>query len=178
MKEETKKHLKSGVAVVTFMVLYTAAIVLGVKADEKKNNTSAHVGALIEEPSFVEDYEIPSLSREDSLILMATSLAIIETKCQNLTSSCGRFVGYLQMSSYWVDFCNKQIGHKMFNYKDRGDWNCCVAMFNIIMDTLNPQLDMDRTIDIWNKYCPKSYRRQAKIYYEFLLQTLAIIDED
>lgn len=178
MTEETKSHLKSGVAVVTFLALYTAVIILGVKVDEKQDKIEQLTETTITEPSVPEEYITPSLSREDSITLMATSLAIIESKCQNVTSSCGQFVGYLQMHSWLVDFCNRQINHQAFTYKDREDWNCCLAMFTIIMDTLNPELDIDRTIDIWNKYCPKAYRRQVKIYYEFLLQTLAIMDEE
>lgn len=109
------------------------------------------------------------LFREDSLVAMATAFAIVETKCQNLTSDCGKYVGYLQMSTPLVDFVNDELGRKVFSYEDRGDWQCCLVMFSVIMDVKNPDLDIDTAVDIWNKHCPKTYRRQVKIYYEFLL---------
>ena len=110
------------------------------------------------------------LSRSDTIIIMATAFAMQETKCHNIDSPDGKYVGYLQMSEIAVREVNRILGEDMFTYEDRHNWECCVAMFGVIMEDKNPTLDIDKAIDIWNKRCPKVYRNQVKTYYKFLLE--------
>lgn len=118
------------------------------------------------------------LTRGDSILAMAMALTLQETKCHNIASKNGQFCGYLQMSEILVREANKILGKNMFTYNDRYDWNSCVAMFTILMEDKNPDLDLDRTIEIWNKYCPNAYKNQVKIYYEFLLMIFSNLTDE
>ena len=107
--------------------------------------------------------------REDSILCMATAFAIQETKCNDVASPCGKYVGYLQMSEQIVKECNRIVGKNLYKPEDRHDWETNIEMFTVIMERHNPELDIDRAIDIWNKYCPHAYRKAVKNYYKFLL---------
>lgn len=109
------------------------------------------------------------ICREDSIMYMAIAIAIQETRCNDVSSPCGKYVGYLQMSEQLVNKCNEILGKKIYSMYDRHDWECNLAMFTILMDKYNPSLDIDTAIDFWNLYCPKSYRKAVKNYYKFLL---------
>lgn len=126
-----------------------------------------------QEPIVQQEYIYEDISRSDSLCLMATAFAIIESKCQDVTSPDNKYVGYLQMSEILVREVNnilKEQGSDVrFTYDDRHDWQCDLTMFSIIMEKHNPTLDINRAIDIWNRRCHHVYRNQVKIYYQFLV---------
>lgn len=126
-----------------------------------------------QEPIVQQEYIYEDISRSDSICLMATAFAIIESKCQDVTSPDNKYVGYLQMSEILVREVNnilKEQGSDVrFTYDDRHDWQCNLTMFSIVMEKHNPTLDIDRAVDIWNKRCHHVYRNQVKIYYQFLV---------
>lgn len=134
-----------------------------------------------QEPIIQQEYIYEDISRSDSLCLMATAFAIIESKCQDVTSPDNKYVGYLQMSEILVREVNnilKEQGSDVrFTYDDRHDWQCNLTMFSIIMEKHNPTLDIDKAIDIWNKNCHHVYRNQVKIYYQFLIDNYLIQNE-
>jgi len=127
------------------------------------------------EPVIQTEYVYEDISRSDSLCLMATAFAIIESKCQDVTCNTTEtdYVGYLQMSRILVREVNnileEQGSDVRFTYDDRHDWQCNLTMFSIIMEKHNPTLDIDKAIDIWNRRCHHVYRNQVKIYYQFLV---------
>jgi len=152
-----------------FQVIIVLLLIINICITAKILNKEDIIAEEIEE---VEEVAEPILSREDTIVAMSVAFAIQETKCQDLTSSDGKYVGYLQMSEILIREVNNILGKKIFSYNDRHDWNCCIAMFSIIMDDKNPELDINKAIDIWNKYCPAVYRKSVIIYYEFMLKIL------
>lgn len=162
-KDKRQENIWSAVLIILTLIF---GLLLGFFYDKTEAQTTNEI-VYIEVP--IQDTTQCYLNRSDSIIIMATAISIIETKCQDLTSKNGLFVGYLQMSSGLVDKANKILGRKQFTYNDRHDWSSCVAMFAVLMDDMNPTLDIDRTIDIWNRYCHSVYRKQVKTYYKFLL---------
>lgn len=169
--EQIISDLKTSVSVLSIicivLIIALAVVVSKKSASAEKQEITA------EEIEYFE--EAAELTHNDSLTMMAVAFAIQETKCQNISSPDGKYVGYLQMSEILVRETNNIIGKKLYSYEDRRDWNCCLAMFATIMDSKNPQLDIDAAIDIWNKNCPHLYRKQVKIYYDFMLEIAAII---
>ena len=159
------------VGCILFFMLYTISF-FKYKALEKS--------VITEESIVVTDTICQDISRSDSLCLMAIAFSIQETKCQDLTSSDGKYVGYLQMSEILVREVNNilkaQNSNVRFNYNDRHDWQSNLSMFAIIMEKHNPTLDIDRAVDIWNKKCFNIYRNQVKIYYQFLIDNITNID--
>ena len=127
---------------------------------------------LPQEEFLTEEEEISEeLTRSDSIVCMAIAFAIQETKCNDLVSPCGNYVGYLQMSEILVREVNNILGKQVYTYDDRRDWASCIAMLSVIMESKNPTLDIEKAIDIWNLYCPNAYRNAVRNYYRFLLNT-------
>ena len=150
------------------VIILALLICIFYKTSKSKQSTQ-------EEIEIIEDTisDTLSISREDTLIAMAKALAIQETKCHNIVSADGRYAGYLQISESMVKEANNILGYECYHTNDyiddRMDWYGSLAIMTTIMDKHNPELDIDRAINIWNKYCPTTYRKQVKTYYEFLL---------
>ena len=170
--EQIISDLKTSIGILAILciaLIIGLSVALSKKSDVPAERQEMTIGD-------IESYEdFAELTHNDSLTMMAVAFAIQETKCQNISSPDGKYVGYLQMSEILVRETNNILGKKLYSYDDRRDWNCCLAMFATIMDSKNPQLDIDAAIDIWNKNCPHLYRKQVKIYYGFMLEIAAII---
>lgn len=104
-------------------------------------------------------------STQDTLDAMIKAFAKQESgfNC-NAVSPCGRYVGYLQIGEIMVDEANRIIGdgEEVFYYDERYSQYISSEIFNIVMLHHNPDLDIDKAIDIWNPNCPKSYRDNIK----------------
>ncbi len=80
------------------------------------------------------------------------SIAYIESRHNpNIVSTNGLYVGYLQISKVAVDECNRLIGYKKYNYRDRYDKDKSIEMFHIIQNYYNPNQDINLAIRIWNE---------------------------
>ena len=114
-----------------------------------------------------------TLTREDTLTAMFNAFVMQESEGDVLAvSPCGMYVGCIQMSKIMVREANRLIGDSIYSYDDRIDPDCSFGMFMAVMNGRNPNLDIDRAIDLWNVRCPDEYRNNVKAYYhENLLRT-------
>ena len=109
---------------------------------------------------------IPQMSREDTINAMALAFAQQESQFNHTAvSPCGKWVGCLQLSEIMVREANRIVGFDCFNYNDRYDRQGSYAIFKIVQQHHNPNLEIDRAIDIWNRYCPLEYRNNVKKYF-------------
>jgi hypothetical protein len=107
-----------------------------------------------------------TLTREDTLTAMFNAFVMQESKGDVLAvSPYGMYVGCLQISKIMVREANRLIGDSIYSYNDRLDPDCCLGMFMAVMNGRNPNLDIDRAIDLWNIRCPDDYRNNVKTYY-------------
>ena len=111
----------------------------------------------------------PILTREDTINAMAWAFARQESNFNHTAvSPCGRWVGCLQISKICVAEANRIVGFKCFfdgsegYIDDRLDRQGSYAIFKIIQEHHNPDLNLDKAIDIWNRKCPDSYRNNIK----------------
>lgn len=112
----------------------------------------------------------PTLSWIDSVELMAEAFAIQESRCTtDAVSPDGLYVGCLQISKIMVREANRLLGEDLYSYDDRYNPDYSVAMFKVVMEHRNPELSVDRAVDIWNKNCPASYRQNVHHYYDSLM---------
>lgn len=79
-------------------------------------------------------------------------------------SSCGRWVGYLQISKGMVQECNRILGKNKFTYQDRYDKNKSIEMFYIFQNKYNPNGDIELAIRMWNGGTGFSYRGTNRYY--------------
>lgn len=112
----------------------------------------------------------PSLSWIDSVELMAEAFAIQESRCTpDAVSPDGKYVGCLQISKIMVREANRLLGEDLYSYDDRYKQDYSVAVFKVVMEHRNPELSVDRAIELWNKYAPLSYRNNVHHYYDSLM---------
>lgn len=112
----------------------------------------------------------PTLSWIDSVELMSEAFAIQESRCTpDAVSPDGKYVGCLQISKIMAREANRLLGEDLYSYDDRYNPDYSVAMFKVVMEHRNPELSVDRAVDIWNKNCPASYRRNIHHYYDSLM---------
>lgn len=110
----------------------------------------------------------------DSLLALATAFAIQESELkEDSVSPCGNYVGCLQISVIMVAEANRLLGYVQYvttaDRDDRLDKYNSLEIFRIVQSHHNPDLDVDKAIDIWNKNAPRQYRENVKYYYEQLL---------
>ena len=128
-----------------------------------------------ETPTVAEIDQIePILTREDTINAMAMAFARQESNFDHTAvSPCGRWVGCLQLSKIMVAEANRIVGFQCFyaddDWDDRYDRQGSYAIFKIVQNYRNPNLDIDRAIDIWNSHCPTTYRENVKKYYQYNL---------
>lgn len=108
----------------------------------------------------------PVMTREDTINAMAMAFAKQESGFNHLAvSPCGQWVGCLQLSEIMVREANRIVGFGCFNYDDRYDRQGSYAIFKIVQQHHNKNLDIDRAIDLWNPHCNASYRENVKKYF-------------
>ena len=85
----------------------------------------------------------------------------------NIVSRCGRYVGYLQISTVLVNQCNKIAGYKKYTYKDRYDKQKSIDMFIDYQEHFNPEGNMEKAIRLWNSGDINCMKRKAatEAYY-------------
>lgn len=117
------------------------------------------------------------LSREDTIVALAASFALQESNMNHkAVSPHGKHVGCLQISKVCVAEANRILGGQLFYdgsegyIDDRLDRQGSYAIFKTIQLHYNPELDVDKAVDIWNKKAPNIYRDNIKRnYYKALI---------
>ena len=131
----------------------------------------------VDDSSTYENTDEEELSRHDTIWLMAQAFSIQESR-ENpyVVSKCGRYVGCLQISKVMLREANRILGEKRYTHGDnetedhRLSKKHSYEIFRIIMERHNPDLNMDRAVDIWNKNAPDSYRNNVKNNFYRLLE--------
>ena len=119
--------------------------------------------------AFLQEMEY-TLTREDTINAMAMAFAKQESQFNHTAvSPCGRWVGCLQLSKIMVQEANRIVGFDCFNYNDRYDRQGSYAIFKIVQERHNPNLEIDRAIDVWNPGCGSDYRGSVKKYFNYNL---------
>lgn len=114
------------------------------------------------------DTTVKQLSREDTIVALATAFVAQESNYNSTAvSPCGQWVGCLQLSEIMVREANRIVGFECFYPEDRYDRQGSYAIFKIVQEYHNPNLKIDRAIDIWNPKCPASYRNNVKKYFAY-----------
>lgn len=95
----------------------------------------------------------------------------------NAVSSCGRYVGYLQISKILVRQCNIIAGYQKYNYNDRFSIEKSVNMFIEYQEHFNPEGNMEKAIRLWNSGDLKCMQRKAKTerYYQKVMKRYNLI---
>lgn len=76
-------------------------------------------------------------------------------------------VGLLQIRPIMVRQANMIVGEELYELFDREDSLVSLGIFHTVMSELNPSLDVDKAIDIWNPNASREYRNCIKsVYYE------------
>lgn len=114
----------------------------------------------------------PTLDRVDTLTAMFNAFVRQESNGNALAvSPCGRYVGCLQISEIMVREANRVIGEDIYTHDDRYDEGCSFGIFMAVQNHHNPDLDIDRAIEIWNPRRPEAYTSNIKTYYAENLST-------
>lgn len=74
-------------------------------------------------------------------------------------------VGLLQIRPIMVRQANQIVGEELYELSDREDSLVSLGIFHTVMSELNPELDVDKAIDIWNPNATQSYRNLIKAIY-------------
>lgn len=142
----------------TIFAAFVALLTVGCDnytADEKETITD----------TFPQEMEY-TLTREDTINAMALAFAQQESQFNHTAvSPCGQWVGCLQLSEIMVREANRIVGFDCFNYNDRYDRQGSYAIFKIVQEYHNRNLEIDRAIDIWNPGCWRHYREAVKKYF-------------
>ena len=75
-------------------------------------------------------------------------------------------VGLLQIRPIMIRQANMIVGEDIYTLSDRHDSIMSIAIFHTVMSELNPTLDIDRAIEIWNPNATRGYRNLIKAIYK------------
>lgn len=163
-----RKNSKSS-NVMAFIVVAVAFIVLalpGTKLETVEVTPPPHDNVVV----IIDTVDVARLSREDTINAMAMAFAQQESNFDHrAVSPCGRWIGCLQMSKIMVREANRIVGFDCFNYNDRYDRKGSYAIFKIVQERHNPNLEIDKAIDVWNPGCGSDYRGSVKKYFKYNL---------
>lgn len=110
--------------------------------------------------------ETRAKDRIDTIFAMADAFAMQESRMiEDAVSPCGKYVGCLQISEIMVREANRVLGEGLYSYSDRYDAGCSYGMFKAVMEHHNPNLDIDKAINLWNEHAPQQYRDNVKAYF-------------
>ena len=122
--------------------------------------------------TFIEPTQ-PRFTREDTVRAMAMAFAMQESKCTEMAvSPCGKYVGCLQISEIMTREANRVQNKEQFTYDDRYKKMDSFKIFYAVMEYHNPELNIDRAVDVWNVNCPDVYRNNVKANYNLLLEDI------
>ncbi len=87
-------------------------------------------------------------------------------------SSCGRYVGYLQISKIMVRQCNIIAGYEKYTYDDRYSIEKSISMFIEYQEHFNSKGGIERAIRLWNSGDLKCMQRKQKTdgYYNRVMK--------
>lgn len=103
----------------------------------------------------------------DTLWAMAEAFAWVESRGDHMAyNEKEDAVGLLQIRPIMVREANRLLGEEAFTMADRWEPMESIDIFCTVMEHLNPTLDIDKAIDIWNPRCPESYREAVKQEYK------------
>lgn len=74
-------------------------------------------------------------------------------------------VGLLLIRPIMIRQANQIVGEELYELSDREDSLVSLGIFHLVMSELNPTLDVDKAIDIWNPNASKEYRNLIKAIY-------------
>lgn len=113
-----------------------------------------------------ERQDVPEVSEPtaaDTLWTMAEAFAWVESRGDHMAyNEKEDAVGLLQIRPIMVREANRLLGEEAFILADRWEPLESIDIFCTVMEHLNPTLDIDRAIDIWNPRCPTAYRQSVK----------------
>lgn len=102
----------------------------------------------------------------DAYYRLAHAFAVVESN--NNPKAINRkenAVGLLQIRPIMIRQANQIVGEDLYELSDREDSLVSLGIFHTVMSELNPSLDIDRAIDIWNPNATQSYRNLIKAIY-------------
>lgn len=156
---ERKNKQSNGLMVFSVILALTATIFLALPRETVVEVKPPQLDTIIYD-------SIPQMSREDTINAMALAFAQQESQFNHTAvSPCGQWVGCLQLSEIMVREANRIVGFDCFNYNDRYDRQGSYAIFKIVQEYHNRNLEIDRAIDIWNPGCGRHYRESVKKYF-------------
>lgn len=107
------------------------------------------------------------------------AISYVESRCNpKAVSSCGRWVGYLQISKGLVTGCNRILGYKKYTFNDRYDKDKSIEMFYIFQNKYNPTGDIELGIRMWNGGPGYSKKKTNAYYNKVMKKYKEIIKED
>lgn len=110
--------------------------------------------------------ETRAKERIDTIFAMADAFAMQESRMtEDAVSPCGKYVGCLQISEIMVREANRVLDEELYSYNDRYDAGCSYGMFKAVMEYHNPNLDIEKAINLWNEHAPQPYRDNVKAYF-------------
>lgn len=125
------------------------------------------------DPSEMSDKSDPSLDTTidltdewEACYRLAHAFAVVESndnpKAVNHRENA---VGLLQIRPIMVRQANQIVGEDIYELSDREDSLVSLGIFHTVMSELNPTLDVDRAIEIWNPNASTEYRNLVKAVY-------------
>ena len=119
-----------------------------------------------EKETITDTFTKETRDRIDTIFAMADAFAMQESRMtEDAVSPCGKYVGCLQISKIMVREANRVLGEELYSYSDRYDAGCSYGMFKAVMEYHNPNLDIEKAINLWNGHAPQSYRDNVKAYF-------------
>lgn len=170
VKENTRKRKEQCWLILLDILLVVAILVL------LWTNISSHKEIIsLEKQLEQEEYSEHFINKSDTLTAMIVAFATQESRfIETAKSFDGKYQGCLQIGTILVDDVNRILDTNKYSYKDRLSIDKSIEMFKIMNDYYNPSLDIDKAVNIWNRYCPTSYRNNVKRVYD---NTLFAINE-
>lgn len=109
------------------------------------------------------DTTIDPSTEWESCYKLAYAFAIVESnnnpKAINHRENA---VGLLQIRPIMIRQANQIVGEDLYELSDREDSLVSLGIFHTVMSELNPELDVDKAIDIWNPNASTKYRNLVK----------------
>lgn len=97
---------------------------------------------------------------------LAHAFAVVESNDNpNAVNYRENAVGLLQIRPTMIRQANIIVGEEIYTLSDRHDSIMSIAIFHTVMSELNPELDVDKAINIWNPNASTEYRNLIKAIY-------------
>lgn len=174
MKENTKSLILYIVLLIV-IIIDTIIIVSAIKSEKQYKQQIESIEIHQKEISLEEQLMLDSIRIADSihyvheleLTKIACAIAKHESKnnpnAYNPNHDC---VGWLQITPICVKAANQILGYECFYLEDRWDIQGSYAIFKIIMNKKNPELDLKKACKIWNPTAGNWYYEDIKRIYD------------